>query len=102
MAVFDRDLFLSTVSCCVYDSFSAELFYQIILFDFGNFGSIKLSEPVSLYELMRLALDSPESQWEESDGPKEQLAEFAAHFLLEKAEMLQDYFNVEIDEVNAM
>lgn len=46
-----------------------------------------------------LALDSPESGWTEEDGPKEGLAEYIVEFLKKKAEMLTDYFSLEIDEV---
>lgn len=44
-----------------------------------------------------LALDSPESGWTEEDGPKEGLAEYIVEFLKKKAEMLADYFSLEID-----
>lgn len=46
-----------------------------------------------------LALDSSDSGWTESDGPKEDLALYIVDFLKSKAEMLQDYFSMEIDEV---
>ncbi|KAL2082885.1 hypothetical protein ACEWY4_020658 [Coilia grayii] len=77
---------------------SEELFYQILIYDFGNFGVLRLSSPAPLYELAMLALDSEESGWSEDDGPKEGLAEFIVDFLRKKAEMLGDYFSVEIDE----
>lgn len=44
-----------------------------------------------------LALDSPESGWTEEDGPKEGLAEYIVEFLKKKAEMLADYFSLEIE-----
>ncbi|XP_021370788.1 DNA mismatch repair protein Mlh1-like [Mizuhopecten yessoensis] len=77
---------------------SKELFYQIMLLDFGNFGNLRLSEPAPLYELAMLALDLEESGWVEADGPKEDLANYIVEFLSSKREMLQDYFSVEIDE----
>lgn len=46
-----------------------------------------------------LALEDPESGWTEEDGPKEGLAEYIVEFLKKKAEMLKDYFSLEIDEV---
>lgn len=55
-------------------------------------------EPAPLFDLAMLALDSPESGWTEEDGPKEGLAEYIVEFLKKKAEMLADYFSVEIDE----
>lgn len=46
-----------------------------------------------------LALDSEESGWTEEDGPKEGLAQYIVDFLKKKAEMLEDYFSMEIDQV---
>lgn len=47
-----------------------------------------------------LALDSEGSGWTEEDGPKEGLAQYIVDFLKKKAEMLEDYFSVEIDQVS--
>ncbi|KAL6487891.1 hypothetical protein MHYP_G00045170 [Metynnis hypsauchen] len=77
---------------------SQELFYQILIYDFGNFGVLRLSSPAPLYDLAMLALDSEESGWTEEDGPKEGLAQYIVDFLKKKAEMLEDYFSMEIDE----
>ncbi|XP_018541998.1 DNA mismatch repair protein Mlh1 [Lates calcarifer] len=77
---------------------SQELFYQILIYDFGNFGVLRLSTPAPLYDLAMLALDSEESGWTEEDGPKEGLAQYIVDFLTKKAEMLGDYFSLEIDQ----
>ncbi|KAF6313140.1 mutL-like protein 1 [Rhinolophus ferrumequinum] len=77
---------------------SEELFYQILIYDFANFGVLRLSEPAALFDLAMLALDSPESGWTEEDGPKEGLAEYIVEFLKKKTEMLADYFSLEIDK----
>ncbi|XP_010125045.1 PREDICTED: DNA mismatch repair protein Mlh1 isoform X2 [Chlamydotis macqueenii] len=77
---------------------SQELFYQILIYDFANFGVLRLSEPAPLYDLSMLALEDPESGWTEEDGPKEGLAEYIVEFLKKKTEMLKDYFSLEIDE----
>ncbi|XP_034082087.1 DNA mismatch repair protein Mlh1 isoform X1 [Gymnodraco acuticeps] len=77
---------------------SQELFYQILIYDFGNFGVLRLSTPAPLYDLAMLALDSEESGWTEDDGPKEGLARYIVDFLKKKTEMLGDYFSVEIDQ----
>ncbi|RLW11330.1 hypothetical protein DV515_00001789 [Chloebia gouldiae] len=66
---------------------SQELFYQILIYDFANFGVLRLSEPAPLYELSMLALEDPESGWTEEDGPKEELAEYIVEFLKKKTEM---------------
>uniref|UniRef100_A0A3P9K8L0 DNA mismatch repair protein MLH1 n=1 Tax=Oryzias latipes TaxID=8090 RepID=A0A3P9K8L0_ORYLA len=75
-----------------------ELFYQILIYDFGNLGVLRLSTPAPLYDLAMLALDSEESGWTEDDGPKEGLAQYIVDFLKKKAEMLEDYFSMEIDQ----
>ncbi|XP_060103589.1 DNA mismatch repair protein Mlh1 isoform X1 [Heteronotia binoei] len=77
---------------------SQEMFYQILVYDFGNFGILRLSEPAPLYDLAMLALENTESGWTEEDGPKEGLAEYIVEFLTKKSEMLKDYFSLEIDE----
>uniref|UniRef100_A0A672ZUH3 DNA mismatch repair protein MLH1 n=1 Tax=Sphaeramia orbicularis TaxID=375764 RepID=A0A672ZUH3_9TELE len=77
---------------------SQELFYQILIYDFGNFGVLRLSTPAPLYDLAMLALDSEDSGWTEDDGPKEGLAQYIVDFLKKKAEMLEDYFSLEIDQ----
>lgn len=77
---------------------SQELFYQILVYDFGNFGVLRLSTPAPLYDLAMLALDCEESGWTEDDGPKEGLAQYIVDFLKKKAEMLEDYYSMEIDQ----
>ncbi|KAM9804418.1 DNA mismatch repair protein Mlh1 [Neosynchiropus ocellatus] len=77
---------------------SQELFYQILIYDFGNFGVLRLSTPAPIYDLAMLALESEESGWTEEDGPKEGLAQYIVDFLKKKAEMLEDYFSMEIDQ----
>ena len=56
-------------------------------------------EPAPIYDLAMLALESEESGWSEADGPKEDLAKYIVDFLKSKAEMLDDYFSMQIDEV---
>lgn len=57
-------------------------------------------EPAPLYDLAMLALDSEVSGWTEEDGPKEGLAQYIVDFLKRKAELLKDYFSMEIDQVS--
>lgn len=59
-----------------------------------------LQNPAPLYDLAMLALDSEESGWTEEDGPKEGLAQYIVDFLKQKAEMMEEYFSLEIDEVS--
>jgi len=46
-----------------------------------------------------LALDSADSGWSPSDGPKQELAQFVVDLLTSKASMLADYFSLQISEV---
>lgn len=77
---------------------SEHLFYQIFLNDFGDLNSIRLSEPAPIYDLAMLALDQPEAGWNECDGEKSELACYAVKLLKGNAEMIEDYFSMEIDK----
>lgn len=78
---------------------SQQLFYQISIRDFGNFSVLKLSEPPLIHDLAMLALDSNSAGWmEESHGSKESIADYVVNMLKSKAEMLTDYFSLEIDQ----
>lgn len=61
-----------------------------------------MQEPAPLYDLAMLALDSEGSGWTEDDGPKEGLAQYIVDFLKRQAEMLEDYFSMEIDQVTPL
>ncbi|KYQ52073.1 DNA mismatch repair protein Mlh1 [Trachymyrmex zeteki] len=76
-----------------------ELFYEIMIYDFANFGIIKFSERISLFDLAMIALDSGETGWTEEDGPKEELAARVKELLLEKADMMNEYFSIVLDKV---
>ncbi|XP_070396428.1 DNA mismatch repair protein Mlh1-like [Dermacentor albipictus] len=77
---------------------SEELFYQLMLKNFGRFGLYQLSEPAPIYDLAMMALGLEECGWTEADGPKEELARYMSTFLTSKAEMLEDYFSLGINE----
>lgn len=77
---------------------SRDLFYQIMLYDFGNYGSISLEQPANILELARMALDLPEVGWTIENGPKEELAQQIDIVLRSHAELLFDYFSLEIDK----
>ncbi|XP_063995499.1 DNA mismatch repair protein Mlh1 [Diachasmimorpha longicaudata] len=75
-----------------------ELFYEIMLYDFANYGVIKFSEPLPIYDLAMLGLETEEAGWDEGDGPKEGIASNVQALLMEKAEMLKEYFAMVIDK----
>lgn len=77
---------------------SQEMFYQILIFQFSHFGFLRLSSPAPVFDLVMLALDSPDSGWEPSDGVKEELAEYVKNLLIGKSAMLLEYFSFEIND----
>ncbi|XP_054016296.1 DNA mismatch repair protein Mlh1 isoform X2 [Hylaeus anthracinus] len=83
---------------CNTTKLAEELFYEIMLYDFANYGVIKFSEPIPLNDLAMLGLDTEEAMWTEEDGDKGELASSAAELLLEKADMLKEYFSIVIDK----
>ena len=60
-------------------------------------GLIYLSNFISL-----LALDHPDAGWTESDGDKEDLANGVVSLLVDKKDMLNDYFSLQIDDQGQM
>jgi len=79
---------------------SEELFYQLTLKNFSNFGYQALQEPVPLSQLALLALEEKFDEtlpWDDSDGSKEDVASRVSELLCEKAEMLKEYLGVCID-----
>ncbi|XP_076758589.1 DNA mismatch repair ATPase Mlh1 isoform X2 [Xylocopa sonorina] len=83
---------------CDTKKLAEELFYQIMLYDFANYGVIKFSNPIPLYDIAMLGLGTEEAGWTEEDGPKEELATNVKELLLEKADMLKEYFSLVIDK----
>nr|XP_050869896.1 DNA mismatch repair protein Mlh1 isoform X3 [Vespula vulgaris] len=83
---------------CNTKKLAEELFYEIMLYDFANYGVIKFSDPISLYDLAILGLETEEAGWTEEDGPKEELATSVKELLLEKADMMKEYFSIVIDK----
>ncbi|XP_076651260.1 DNA mismatch repair ATPase Mlh1 [Halictus rubicundus] len=83
---------------CNTKKLAEELFYEIMLYDFANYGVIKFSDPIPVYELALLGLESSEAGWTEDDGKKEDLATSVKELLFEKADMLKEYFSIVIDK----
>ncbi|KAL3693116.1 hypothetical protein R1sor_006767 [Riccia sorocarpa] len=81
-------------------AFSRELMYQQVLRRFAHFLSLQLSTPASLRDLCMVALDQEEveGRWHESDGPKAEIAKLNSELIQCKAEMIKEYFSVEIDD----
>ncbi|BBN11049.1 DNA mismatch repair protein MLH1 [Marchantia polymorpha subsp. ruderalis] len=81
-------------------AFSKELMYQQVLRRFAHFLPMQLSSLAPLQELFMVALDREEveGRWHESDGPKAQIAKLNSELLQCKAEMIKEYFSLEIDD----
>jgi DNA mismatch repair protein MLH1 len=73
------------------------LFYQLAVRRFGCLPSMRLAEPVSVTEFARAALDLPEAGWTSAEGDKDELAATISGVLVEKAELLSEYFRIDID-----
>jgi len=78
------------------EQLSRNLFYQIIIHDFGNFGLLRLSKPASIRKLAMLGLELKETGWSPTDGSKDDLVEYVAKLLETKSEMLAEYFSINI------
>lgn len=83
---------------CETSTLMREVFYQHLIYNFGKFGHVRFSNPMSIYELALLGLDMPETGWTPDDEAKPRLAHKVTEILTEKGEMLKEYFSVEIDE----
>lgn len=93
---------LSLIQCasnlyiCDMQRLSEELFYQMLLYDFENFNEIRFESPLSVKDLAVLALNNKESGWCELDGPIDELADSIQDILLQKADMLKEYYGISI------
>jgi len=80
-----------------------EYFYQVGLTDFGNFGTIRFEPPLNLHELLLLAAQHEKSTTTtpinpEDDFDVDEVAELVSAQLIERREMLLEYFSMEISE----
>jgi DNA mismatch repair protein MLH1 len=79
-----------------------EYFYQLGLTDFGNFGSIRFDPPLDLKELLRMAAEHEKSTdpptCEEDDFAIDEVVELVSAQLIERREMLLEYFSFEVSE----
>ncbi|XDG09496.1 hypothetical protein ABKA04_009111 [Annulohypoxylon sp. FPYF3050] len=74
-----------------------EYFYQVGLTDFGNFGTIKFQPALDLREVLRIAAEQEKAIAEDSDAfDVDDVVETVAEQLVERREMLLEYFSFEI------
>lgn len=62
----------------------------------------KLFNSLSISEMLMIALECPESQYNpQSHLPREEMVEFYKNKLVDKADILNEYFSIEIDKETA-
>lgn len=83
---------------CSTEKLSEELFYQIVLYDFENFSLIKFEDSLCVKQLALLALETEECGWTEEDGSKDELADKVREILVEKSQLLKEYFGIHVTE----
>ena len=93
-----------------YGLLANELFYQIGLADFQNFGTVRLDPPLDLKPLIQLGVNAEKEaaaaggsdQTKDRDGEEEppwhEMSSTMTKHLLSKATMLAEYFNLSIEE----
>ena len=82
-----------------YGALSNDLFYQIGLASFQNFGTLRLSPPLSLPALIRLSTTierSNDPPQEAGSVPWDDVPDLVTAQLVAKADMLREYFNLDI------
>lgn len=93
-----------------YGMLCSGLFYQIGLTDFGNFGVIKLDPAPQLIDLLRLAADTEREEHKannetteaETDAIFNNAPEMVAKTLIDRREMLHEYFSLHISADGAL
>ncbi|KAL3298936.1 DNA mismatch repair protein mlh1 [Colletotrichum asianum] len=75
-----------------------EYCYQVGLTDFGNFGTIRFTSPLDLREVLRIAAEMEKNnvESEEEDFDVDAVVEKVAAQLIERREMIGEYFSLEV------
>ncbi len=83
-----------------YGMFCSEYFYQVGLTDFGNFGAICFKPPLDLKSILRIAAEEEKAKIppanEEDDFDLEEVVKLVSNQLIERRDMLLEYFALEI------
>ncbi|KAI7200904.1 DNA mismatch repair protein MutL [Hortaea werneckii] len=86
-----------------YGMVCAEYFYQLGLTDFGNFGSIRFDPPLDLKELLEIGVAQTKALEGDQEGfDWEIVAPTVADQLIERREMLVEYFSFELTETGEL
>ncbi|KAL0944653.1 DNA mismatch repair protein [Colletotrichum truncatum] len=75
-----------------------EYCYQVGLTDFGNFGTIRFNPPLDLREVLRIGAEIEKNEIEapEEDFEIEEVVEKVAYQIIERREMINEYFSLEV------
>lgn len=73
-----------------------EYFYQLGLTDFGNFGVIQFTPPLDLREVLGIAAEQEKRIAADDDFDADGIVDMVADQLIERREMLLEYFSLEI------
>lgn len=79
-----------------------EFCYQLALRQFGAYTSVRLDPPPKLVELIALGYDMEDAEEEKASLAlsREQVVDKIAQVILQRADMLQDYFGIHLDKEN--
>nr|WJN24863.1 mismatch repair protein [Moesziomyces parantarcticus] len=80
-----------------HDAMIREFAYQLVLRQFGSFAAVRLDPPLSLDELVDIALENTAGVPEDSTASTEAARDKVVGVLLDHAEMLHEYFSMVID-----
>ncbi|KAL9091159.1 MAG: hypothetical protein Q9159_001576 [Coniocarpon cinnabarinum] len=81
-----------------YGMVTAEFFYQLGLTDFANFGMIQLDPALPLREVIGIAADKKQRTSSAQDIDWSLAADMVTNQLVERREMLAEYFSFEVSE----
>ncbi|KIO17064.1 hypothetical protein M407DRAFT_33278 [Tulasnella calospora MUT 4182] len=81
-----------------YGSLAEEMFYQLALRQFGNFSRIKLEPPPPIRHLIKLAVDAQGDKVMESGMTPEEVVNTITKLIVERAELLDEYFSIKVNE----
>lgn len=93
----DRNIYFDHLKISFFHS--EEIFYQILIFDFGNFGKIEYDPPLPLQELLVLAVSQlSETELAAENNSIEEMAESFAQVATTRSDMLKEYYNLIIED----
>ena len=93
----------TTILLVNYHALCKELFYQLAIRRFAVTEPLVLTSPIDISLMIRAAMDSPEAKWDQSLGlSKEDITTAACATLVEKREMLKEYFNIGVTELGML